>query len=103
MDSNNLSTVFAPNILRGSSSKTVEYKERNLNDAINVIRYFKVIRNELTLIWLYLSLCRIMIDHYEDIFKVSGELIDLLYSYMLEICPEKLHSLISEKNCLSYK
>lgn len=50
MDSNNLSTVFAPNILRGSSSKTVEYKERNLNDAINVIRYFKRIRNELSLI-----------------------------------------------------
>lgn len=44
-----------------------------------------------------------MIDHYEDIFKVSGELIDLLYTYMLEICPEKLHGLISEKNCLFYK
>lgn len=49
MDSNNLSTVFAPNILRESSTKTVEFKERNLSDAINVIRYFKLIRNELTL------------------------------------------------------
>lgn len=49
MDSNNLSTVFAPNILRESSTKTVEYKERNLSDAINVIRYLKLIRNELTL------------------------------------------------------
>lgn len=38
MDSNNISTVFAPNILRESSPKT-EYKERNLSDAINIIRY----------------------------------------------------------------
>lgn len=42
MDSNNISTVFAPNILRDSSPKT-EYNERNLSDAINVIRYIKVI------------------------------------------------------------
>ncbi|ACY70540.1 hypothetical protein DVIR88_6g0077 [Drosophila virilis] len=39
MDSNNLSTVFAPNILRDYMPKTAEYKEHgNMVDAINVIR-----------------------------------------------------------------
>lgn len=44
-----------------------------------------------------------MIDHYEEIFKVPGEVIDLLYTYMLDTCPDKLHALISEKNSLYYK
>lgn len=39
MDSHNLSTVFAPNILRNSSPSTAQYKEQgNMTDAINVIR-----------------------------------------------------------------
>ncbi|XP_034490507.1 rho-type GTPase-activating protein 2 [Drosophila innubila] len=78
MDSHNLSTVFAPNILRNSSPNTAEYKEQgNMGDAINVIR--------------------IMIDHYEELFKVPGEMIDVLYSHMLDTCPDKLHALISNK------
>ncbi|KAH8272474.1 hypothetical protein KR044_007727 [Drosophila immigrans] len=39
MDSHNLATVFAPNILRNSTSKQPELKEhKNMSDAINVIR-----------------------------------------------------------------
>lgn len=49
------------------------------------------------------SLFRIMIDHYEEIFKVPCEIIDLLYTHMLDSCPEKLNALISEKTCLFYK
>lgn len=78
MDSHNLSTVFAPNILRSSAPKTAEYEEQgNMADAINVIR--------------------IMIDHNEELFKVPGEIIDVLYSHMLDTCPEKLHAIISSK------
>ncbi|XP_064537669.1 uncharacterized protein RhoGAP102A isoform X2 [Drosophila montana] len=78
MDSNNLSTVFAPNILRDYVPKTAEYKEHgNMVDAINVIR--------------------IMIDHYEEIFNVPVELVDVLYSHMLDTCPEQLHVLITKK------
>ncbi|KAM8702758.1 hypothetical protein ACLKA7_005123 [Drosophila subpalustris] len=78
MDSHNLSTVFAPNILRNSTPNTAEYKEQgNLSDAINVIR--------------------IMIDHHEELFKVPGEMIDVLYSHMLDTCPDKLNALISNK------
>ncbi|KAH8398912.1 hypothetical protein KR222_011201 [Zaprionus bogoriensis] len=79
MDSNNISTVFAPNILRDSTPRVLEYNEQgNLTDTINVIR--------------------IMIDHYEELFKVPSEMINVLYTYMLDTCPEKLHSLISSKN-----
>uniref|UniRef100_A0A1A9ZEY1 Rho-GAP domain-containing protein n=1 Tax=Glossina pallidipes TaxID=7398 RepID=A0A1A9ZEY1_GLOPL len=75
MDSNNLATVFAPNILRttnpalgnNASSDEQEY----MSDAINVVR--------------------IMIDHYEEIFKVPAELMDAVYSQMLDECPDQLY------------
>uniref|UniRef100_A0A1A9WLZ2 Rho-GAP domain-containing protein n=1 Tax=Glossina brevipalpis TaxID=37001 RepID=A0A1A9WLZ2_9MUSC len=65
MDSNNLATIFAPNILRTThpdlgSSDEQEY----MNDAINV-----------------------------DIFKVPAELMDAVYSHMLDECPDQLYRL----------
>ncbi|XP_030379506.1 uncharacterized protein LOC115627815 [Scaptodrosophila lebanonensis] len=78
MDSSNLATVFAPNVLRDAAIKTAENREHEyMSDAINVIRT--------------------MIDHYEEIFKVPGEIIDVVYSQMLDECPEKLYALISSK------
>ncbi|EDW83572.2 uncharacterized protein Dwil_GK13677 [Drosophila willistoni] len=78
MDSSNLSTVFAPNILRGATPNNAESKEQeNMSDAINVIRT--------------------MIDHYEEIFKVPSDILDLVYSHMLDTCPEKLYDLITRK------
>lgn len=38
-----------------------------------------------------------MIDHYEEIYKVPAELLDVVYAQMLEACPEKLYELISTK------
>ncbi|TDG39106.1 hypothetical protein AWZ03_014472, partial [Drosophila navojoa] len=78
MDSNNLSTVFAPNILRDYPPKSGECKEQgNMADAINVIR--------------------IMIDHYEEIFRIPVDLVDLLYTHMLDTCPQQLNILITSK------
>uniref|UniRef100_A0A0A1XK29 Rho GTPase-activating protein 6 n=1 Tax=Zeugodacus cucurbitae TaxID=28588 RepID=A0A0A1XK29_ZEUCU len=86
MDSNNLATVFAPNILRTnltnlSSSDVVtcgnSIEQESMNDAINIIR--------------------IMIDHYEEIFKVPAELIDIVYSHMLDVCPENLYSICEQR------
>ncbi|ALC48091.1 maker369 [Drosophila busckii] len=79
MDSNNLSTVFAPNILReDTTAKSTERREQgNMSDGINVIR--------------------IMIDHFEDVFKVPGDVIDILYSHMLDTCPDKLNDVIKSK------
>ncbi|XP_036334923.1 uncharacterized protein LOC118745557, partial [Rhagoletis pomonella] len=89
MDSNNLATVFAPNILRttlkSSSTATADVaacgysnEQESMSDAINVIR--------------------IMIDHCEEIFKVSAELIDVVYSHMLDMCPEKLYCLFEQRS-----
>jgi len=38
-----------------------------------------------------------MINHYEEIFKISAELLDGIYTRVLEACPEKLYELISTK------
>ncbi|KAH8418155.1 hypothetical protein KR009_006694, partial [Drosophila setifemur] len=78
MDSNNLATVFAPNILRGTHLSTERHKEQeHMSDAINVVRT--------------------MIDHYEDMFKISADLLNIMYAQMQDACPETLYELISNK------
>ncbi|XP_017062630.2 uncharacterized protein LOC108102333 isoform X2 [Drosophila eugracilis] len=78
MDCNNLATVFAPNILRGTLVTLSRDKEQeNMSDSINVVRT--------------------LINHYEEIFTISAELINSIYTQMLEACPEKLYELISTK------
>ncbi|XP_032579809.1 uncharacterized protein LOC6619446 isoform X2 [Drosophila sechellia] len=78
MDSNNLATVFAPNILRSTHLTFSRDKEQeNMSDAINVVRT--------------------MINHYEEIFNISAELLNVIYTQALEACPEKLYELISTK------
>ncbi|XP_043657495.1 rho GTPase-activating protein 6 isoform X2 [Drosophila teissieri] len=78
MDSNNLATVFAPNILRSTLLTFSRDKEQeNMSDAINVVRT--------------------MINHYEELFKISAELLNAIYTQGLEDCPEKLYELISTK------
>ncbi|KRK04839.1 uncharacterized protein LOC6523714 isoform X1 [Drosophila yakuba] len=78
MDSNNLATVFAPNILRSTLLTFSRDKEQeNMSDAINVVRT--------------------MINHYEALFKISAELLNAIYTHGLEACPEKLYELISTK------
>ncbi|XP_016978618.2 uncharacterized protein LOC108044212 isoform X3 [Drosophila rhopaloa] len=78
MDSNNLATVFAPNILRSTLLTFPRNKEQEyMSDAINVVRT--------------------MIDHYEEIFKISAELLNIIYTQVLESCPEKLYEIITSK------
>ncbi|KAH8292602.1 hypothetical protein KR054_005178 [Drosophila jambulina] len=78
MDSSNLATVFAPNILRNTTLSLDKRREQQqMSDAINVVRT--------------------MIDHYEEMFKVPAELLDVLYAQMLDVCPDKLYELISTK------
>jgi len=38
-----------------------------------------------------------MINHYEEIFNISAELLNVIYTQALEACPEKLYELISTK------
>ena len=72
MDSNNLATVFAPNILHNATAgqMTTDQEVSERLDVINVIR--------------------IMIDHHEEMFCVSPETIDEIYLNMIDSHPAQL-------------
>lgn len=75
MDSMNLATIIAPNILHCIKSDQLEEQEiTERSDVINIIR--------------------IMIDHYEDIFTVSTEDINDIYISMMDLYPLQLDYLL---------
>lgn len=75
MDSMNLATIIAPNILHCIKSDQLEEQEiTERSDVINIIR--------------------IMIDHYEDIFTVSTEDINDIYISMMDLYPMQLDYLL---------
>lgn len=81
MDSANLATVIAPNILHsnvdsGSAVATDEQVEERL-DVINVVRT--------------------MIDHYEDLFCVPADVMDDVYTVMMDSNPEQLDHIFDRK------
>lgn len=78
MDSSNLATIIAPNILHCIKSDQLEEQEiTERADVINIIR--------------------IMIDHYEDIFTVSLEDINDIYISMMDLYPQQLDYLLDHK------
>lgn len=81
MDSNNLATVFAPNILHcikpGSSRDTSGDRPEDRIDVINVVR--------------------ILIDGYQQLFSVSAELLDEVYVHLMDSHPEVLDELLSKR------
>lgn len=81
MDSNNLATVFAPNILHcikpNASKEIVADKPEDRIDIINVVRT--------------------LIDHFHDLFKVPAELLDEVYIHMMDTHPEALNDLLNNK------
>ncbi|XP_037942338.1 rho GTPase-activating protein 6-like [Teleopsis dalmanni] len=83
MDSNNLATVFAPNILKSTSLTANVTEQEVMADAINVVR--------------------IMIDHFEELFRVSAEILDTVYANILDECPEKLFELCESRLLMSKK
>lgn len=82
MDSSNLATVFAPNILHcikpGSSRETAADRPEDRVHIINVVRT--------------------LIDYAKQIFEVSAELLDKAYLLMVESHPEALEQLLNKKD-----
>ncbi|KAF4531483.1 hypothetical protein B566_EDAN004255 [Ephemera danica] len=79
MDSANLATLFAPNILHafppGSGAKeAAAERAEDRTDAINVTRS--------------------LIDHHAEIFEVSAELLDEVYLHMMDSHPDALDQLL---------
>ncbi|XP_056640965.1 uncharacterized protein LOC130447933 [Diorhabda sublineata] len=80
MDSNNLATVFAPNILHciKPGSKEISDKPEDRIDIINVVRT--------------------LIDHYKSLFTISAELLDEVYLHMMDSHPEELDILLNKRD-----
>nr|XP_968130.4 PREDICTED: uncharacterized protein LOC656511 [Tribolium castaneum] len=85
MDSNNLATVFAPNILHcikpGSSKEIASDRPEDRIDIINVVRT--------------------LIDHYKQLYTISAELLDEIYVHMMDSHPEALDQLLNKRDALS--
>ncbi|RZC43330.1 RhoGAP domain containing protein, partial [Asbolus verrucosus] len=85
MDSNNLATVFAPNILHcikpGSSKDNSADRPEDRIDIINVVRT--------------------LIDHYKQLFSISAELLDEIYVHMMDSHPEALDQLLNKKDAIA--
>jgi hypothetical protein len=75
MDSNNLATIIAPNVLHCIKSDQLEEQEiAERADVINIMR--------------------IMIDHYEDLFIISADDMNEIYTNMMDIYPQQLDYLL---------
>lgn len=75
MDSNNLATIIAPNVLHCIRSDQLDEQEiAERADVINIVR--------------------IMIDHYEDLFIVNSEDMNEIYTNMMDIYPQQLDYLL---------
>lgn len=75
MDSTNLATIIAPNILH--CIKSDQFEEQEMAERADVI-----------------NIIRIMIDHYEDLFIVSSEDMNEIYTTMMDVYPQQLDYLL---------
>lgn len=86
MDSSNLATVFAPNILHcikpGSSRDTSGDRPEDRIDIINVVRT--------------------LIDNYQQLFSVPAELLDEAYVHLMDSHPEILDQLLSKRDTTAH-
>ncbi|KAG4076822.1 hypothetical protein HA402_009168 [Bradysia odoriphaga] len=80
MDAMNLATIMAPNILPTETDPTLEELDERL-DVINVIRT--------------------LIDHYEEMFTVQPELMDDVYTTMMDSFPQQLDFLLERPDMFS--
>lgn len=83
MDSSNLATVFAPNILHciKPGSKDSSDRPEDRIDIINVVRT--------------------LIDNYKNLFQVSAPLLDEVYVHMMDSHPEALDQLLNKKDAIA--
>lgn len=83
MDSNNLATVFAPNILHciKPGSKDVQDRSEDRIDIINVVRT--------------------LIDHYKIIFALPADVVDEVYLHMTDSHPEALEQILTKKDAVA--
>ncbi|XP_071452495.1 uncharacterized protein RhoGAP102A isoform X2 [Hetaerina americana] len=81
MDSGNLATLFAPNILRKSNADfRCDSRDEAAEDRLDVI-----------------NVVRSMIEHNRELFMVPAELLDEIYVHMMDTHPETLDDLLRSR------
>lgn len=81
MDSANLATVIAPNILHSNKdASAIVASEEEAEERLDVI-----------------NVVRTMIDHYEEIFAVPADVMDDVYTVMMDTFPQQLDYLFDRK------
>ena len=81
MDSNNLATVFAPNILHCIKPGSKEGSGDKPEDRIDVI-----------------NVVRTLIEYNKELFGVSADLLDEVYLHMMDSHPETLDELLLKRD-----
>lgn len=81
MDSANLATVIAPNILHSNKdASAIVASEEEAEERLDVI-----------------NVVRTMIDHYEELFAVPADVMDDVYTVMMDSYPQQLDYLFDRK------
>lgn len=84
MDSNNLATVFAPNILHSVKPGSKENPNEKIEDRTDVI-----------------NVIRALIDYNRELFYIPAELLDEVYIHMMDSHPECLDEILNKKETLA--
>lgn len=84
MDSANLATVIAPNILHSNTdASSVVATDEQADERLDVI-----------------NVVRTMIDHHEELFSVPADVMDDMYTVMMDSNPEQLDYIFDRKDCV---
>ena len=83
MDSSNLATVIAPNILHSNVGPTSVANEEEADERLDVI-----------------NVIRTMIDHYEELFCVPVDVMDDIFTVMMDTYPQQLDYLCERRLCM---
>ncbi|XP_017768405.1 PREDICTED: uncharacterized protein LOC108556706 [Nicrophorus vespilloides] len=84
MNSTNLATIFAPNILHAIKPGSKDPSERS-DDRIDVI-----------------NVIRTMIDNSHNLFAISAEMLDEIYVHMMDTNPDELDVLLNKRETIGY-
>lgn len=80
MDSNNLATVIAPNILHCNAGPSAVASDEEADERLDVI-----------------NVVRTMIDHYEELFTLPADVINDVYTTMMDTYPQQLDYICDRK------
>lgn len=104
MDSFNLATVIAPNILHcvqpGQLSGDTELEDRF--DVINVVKFVVILKQKIQIDLFKIKFtttpsCRALIDHWEDMFSVPPDVLDDVFTIMMDLFPRQLDYLCDRR------